>query len=587
MEYTIEKNGIKYNATQEQKDIMEFIAEGSGNAIIKAAAGSAKTTTIVNSLKYIPRDKKVMFIAFNQSVENAIRKEVSDEYSNVRVCTFHGLGYSMLRNNGVLKDPVINENKYTKYISDNLDNITIYKETKSLGHLRPTYKRNIIRLIEFARYFCVMKEIEITNLAKIYGFELVRDETAIVREALLWGKEHLNEIDYTDMEWLPNVLNLQGKFDTYDFIFVDEAQDITVAYEKLIDKSKKRGCRIIAVGDIKQRINEWCGASRSAFEKLENMPNTTQFTLSTSFRCPKKIVQLVREKFSDIDIKATDNAIDGEVNYDVNFAYVKCGGMVLSRQMAPLLDYFLKCSRTNKACYLKGWEDYKEFLYNATLGIESNIIDTKLITSNGLFPTLYKKLFATVDSLIANNGLSEEEAYKNDSVTLQINQINCLAVLSEGLRTVEELQNKIKMIYSGTPTEECVIFSTVHKAKGLEADDVYILLPSSMPSPLSRLEWEEEAEDNLIYVAWTRAKKTLNFIHENEYDRIKYLIKNKQFQSEMYDVKLRLSLNEENGMKISIPKMAQKPIINLGETSVRNEKKEKVKGAKKFGNLLF
>ena len=48
------------------------------------------------------------------------------------------------------------------------------------------------------------------------------------------------------------------------------------------------------------------------------------------------------------------------------------------------------------------------------------------------------------------------------------------------------------------------MLSTVHKAKGLEADNVYILATERMPHPKGNLE-----ENNICYVAITRAKKNL------------------------------------------------------------------------------
>jgi superfamily I DNA/RNA helicase len=47
-------------------------------------------------------------------------------------------------------------------------------------------------------------------------------------------------------------------------------------------------------------------------------------------------------------------------------------------------------------------------------------------------------------------------------------------------------------------------FSTIHKAKGLEASSVYILRPDLMPSPWAQGEDERRQEDNLTYVAITR-----------------------------------------------------------------------------------
>ena len=38
-----------------------------------------------------------------------------------------------------------------------------------------------------------------------------------------------------------------------------------------------------------------------------------------------------------------------------------------------------------------------------------------------------------------------------------------------------------------------------------------------MPSRLARRDWEIKSERNLIYVAYTRAKKSLNFVSEKEF----------------------------------------------------------------------
>jgi superfamily I DNA/RNA helicase len=57
-----------------------------------------------------------------------------------------------------------------------------------------------------------------------------------------------------------------------------------------------------------------------------------------------------------------------------------------------------------------------------------------------------------------------------------------------------------------------VTFSSVHRAKGLEADNVFIIKPSSMPSPRAKKQWEQVQEQNIRYVAFTRAKDTLYMV---------------------------------------------------------------------------
>ena len=66
------------------------------------------------------------------------------------------------------------------------------------------------------------------------------------------------------------VLNMESRTIKFDYVFVGEAQDVTVAEEKLVEKVKGRGCRLVAVGDENQRINVWCGASKTAMDNFEN-----------------------------------------------------------------------------------------------------------------------------------------------------------------------------------------------------------------------------------------------------------------------------------------------------------------------------
>jgi superfamily I DNA/RNA helicase len=58
------------------------------------------------------------------------------------------------------------------------------------------------------------------------------------------------------------------------------------------------------------------------------------------------------------------------------------------------------------------------------------------------------------------------------------------------------------------------VLSTIHKAKGLEAEHVYWLNSSQCPAKWARQEWQQEQERNLCYVAITRAKSRLTLIEE-------------------------------------------------------------------------
>ena len=62
--------------------------------------------------------------------------------------------------------------------------------------------------------------------------------------------------------------------------------------------------------------------------------------------------------------------------------------------------------------------------------------------------------------------------------------------------------------------DNAVILSTVHKAKGLEFDNVWWLNSSQCPSKWAKKEWQVKQEYNICYVAATRAKKALYLIEQ-------------------------------------------------------------------------
>ena len=95
-------------------------------------------------------------------------------------------------------------------------------------------------------------------------------------------------------------------------------------------------------------------------------------------------------------------------------------------------------------------------------------------------------------------------------------KIRALEVIGENCCTIQELNERIDTIFAEERTEG-ISLSTVHKAKGLENDRVFIACDSLMPSKSAHLPWEVEQEKNLQYVAYTRAKTYLGFLSEEEF----------------------------------------------------------------------
>ena len=502
-----------FTASQYQTDIFTEIEQGCGNMVITAAAGSAKTSTIENCLRFIPKDKKALFLAFNVSTVEKLKSEIVTD-NDVKIMTFHGLGNRILRENGVLNgDVLVDDFKYIRYVKKHIEEISDYGEYKSLGNLGYTYIANILDLVNYARYYLAFTVREIERTAEIYGITPIRDEFDVVRKVLLWGKENLDVIDNTDMIWLPNVMNLETKFYRFDFIFIDEAQDTTIAHQQMVDKCFKRATRFIAVGDPKQQINVWCGATQAAIDNYISRPNTKQLTLPISYRCPRLIVNKARQ-YSEY-IEAKPDAINGVIREDVSLYDAKGGDMILCRVISKLVEAYLNLLKGNKKAYLKGNDAVKETYLALIDSVDATRIDVSCATNTGLIAQLYKTYFDLKYRYIDEMNIDESDVmYRPDLVNLYDN-IEALKILSDGISTVDELREKVKTIFNGDEND-AIILSTIHKAKGLEANNIFILCPSLMTNKLAKKQWEKDAEANLNYVAITRAKQTLNYIKEEK-----------------------------------------------------------------------
>ena len=490
-----------------QEKIFEFIVHGNGNAVISAKAGSGKTSTCVTAIKLIKPKNKVMFLAFNKSIAEELSQKLKD-YPNVEVRTSHSLGFAIIRKN-VEGEVELDEFKYRRYVKSNISELTTIDVTLTKNQLY-NYIESICALVDFARFNLAQTAEEVKSLAVKYDVPIFFDECDVVIKVLEWGKTELNSIDYADMVWLPVELSMNARAFQKDFIFIDECQDQSLMSIELFLKCFKRGTRFIAVGDEDQCINTFCGSSEEAFQYMKDYPKTSQFDLPICYRCPKTVVELAKTLVPDIECR--EDAPKGDIVEKCWTSSLRSGDMVLCRSKAPLLKVYTKLLRKGIQCYIKG-QDIGTNLKKLIEEVDIEELNTNL-KSDGVFVRLYDNLFEIRNKLMESKGLDYQDATLTSYITNMYDMIKALTVLAENYTTKTELLSHIDEIFD--ETREGVILSTIHKAKGLEADNVYILCNSSMPSSLAKKEWEKNAEQNLIYVAYTRAKKKLGFISEEE-----------------------------------------------------------------------
>lgn len=515
IDYYKKKLGGKYAPSEYQAQFYDWIENGSGNAVIDAKAGSGKTHSMLEALSLIDKSKTKLFIAFNRSIVHELKEKVAEKgLKKVTISTLHSLGQRyMYQIFGKETSGKLDQYKYKKLIKSRLCEFsTAYEDEHMERDELKIYQDVILSIINFGRLNLCKDVEELKKVAKHYDIPLCYDECEVAYRIMESQKDEPDGYDFTDMLWLPTAMNLSSERMTYDWVLLDECQDASKAAIALFMKSVREDSRHVSCGDPFQMINGFAGASEEAFKYLCDLPDTRIFKLPISYRCCKAVIDFTRKVFPKIDIKPRPDAMEGEVIDDVSLKELKDGDMVLCRLNAPIFKLYVHFMKEGVASYIKGGEDAKK-LRKLIEAADKYSLNPNM-DKDGLILRLYVKVLDTRDSLMRMNGLTKEEATMSPTICNLYDSVSVLSILSEGITTSNKLLKRLDKVFDDK--KDGIILSTVHKSKGLEADRVFIMCRSLMPSKKAKQPWEVEQEENLIYVAYTRAKETLGFIAEDE-----------------------------------------------------------------------
>lgn len=524
-----------------QKGIFEFIENSNKNLVIEAVAGSGKTTTILECAKKIPGNKKVLFCAFNKSVEQELSKRLS-KFPNIQVKTLHSIGYRALYNNkgyldnGMKMDQSALFNKIrNKCYLQNLKTksemwaLTL-KVSKILGYIKNTDLREITKdnvndLCEFYGIdFGWSKEEELETLDKMLeecnGVKKEEIESSIkegkkkkffpsemvlpiLEKIIEWNKTHFSNFD--DMLWIPVQHNY--KYDKFDYIFIDEVQDLNKVQMNLIKTIIHEGTRVIGVGDSKQAIYGFRGALTDGMGKFREFFDAELLPLSICYRCPTKIIDFVQDIVPGIEAApGAPEGILGQIDTGFMLENVKQGDLVLCRTNSPLTKLLFMLMNQGTKAYVEGLDIGKK--------IQSKIKDIDSESLGHCIEVIGIDIDVLLSEIKDNKNKQDYEKimkleYKKD-LALMVYQVLQNCTIFSDHRTICDTY------FGDKKGDDFIKLSSVHKAKGLEANVVYILHPEKIPHPMATKEWEMEQEDNLKYVAYTRTKKELYEVYEVE-----------------------------------------------------------------------
>ena len=266
-----------------------------------------------------------------------------------------------------------------------------------------------------------------------------------------------------------------------------------------------RGATFIGVGDRYQSIYGFSGSGIDSWTTLQFLIKCQKFQLPICYRCGKKIL---KEAQKLVDIKPAPFAIQGEVkeikSQEVN-KLVKPGHLILSRLNAPLISRCLSLIIQGKRAKVRGKNVAKYLLEFIERFIESPT-DFPMVWHIRMTDYCQGRI-----QFLKENG-AELEARDFQDVYESLDFLYRAFVLEDCIYDLDRFKAKILDLFDDND-KNCVILSTIHRAKGDEANTVYILDSGKLPyATKNNNDAQKEQETNLVYVAITRAKKMLYFV---------------------------------------------------------------------------
>lgn len=482
--------------------------------MVRATAGSGKTTTLEYVAGILPKDLKLCFLAFGKAAAKELESRLP---RHIETRTTHSLGLRTLNDEhyrrGVPKQNP-NKRKYVQLVSDAMgelaDEFAVSKdELKVAGEY-------LGRLVEFSRLNMTdtKNPSAVRELATQYNLlppasfeleaELYRRLRSILREGVRAALED-GSFDFTDVLYVTQVHRLPVH--QFDFVCVDEAQDYSaVALDftmRLVNE--ELGGRLLFVGDPRQSLYGFAGADTDALDRIISRTKATIMPLSVSFRCPRSHIDLARRIAPEA--QSRPGAPEGRVYWIKDHAltkWVRPGDMVLCRSNGPLVRTCLRLVRAGLRAVVVG-HDLPELIVRLS----------RRAFAKG-FEDLDARLdrFASVEEARMRRVARAGEAIEG-RVADRLDLIECLRFIAKdvaesGSLTLKGIETRVGEVFGEASL--AVQLSSVHRAKGKEADRVFILYPELMPASYARTPEAIRGEECVQFVALTRAKKDLVFV---------------------------------------------------------------------------
>jgi len=492
--------------------------------------GTGKTTTLINIVKDNIKNgmdpTKIAFMSFSRKAatearDRAVAELQLDVKQMIYFRTLHSLAFTWL---GLDIKKVFKGSDY-----NDLGNL-VGLEFRSGRTLNiedgPLFQigaggDKYMSLIQMAR----VREINLTEqFNDSWDNTLHWQQLKVLDKAYRDFKKAKNKLDFVDMI---EQFNAEGTSPKFDLLIIDEAQDLAplqwrMVKEILVPNSKK----VYYAGDDDQAIYTWMGVNVNNF--LEASEN--KIFLEKSYRVPSVVHNFSQSLIKKVATRQKKDwqpmKIDGSITWHRDILDVDLTNgewLILART-----NYI-----TNKVCARLKEEGYLYWREGIGWSVSPNVINgievwLKLCKNQSLSTADLKNFSKILNpSIITKSGrksllnLDPEHSYSlheliekcSLNVSHETPWQKVLKISDQEIAYITSVRRRGEKILTGTPR---IRISTIHKAKGGEADNVALLLDSTKACVESL---DQDSEIRTFYVGATRAKKTLHLIESTALHR--------------------------------------------------------------------
>jgi len=523
------------NLDPEQREAAESLV---GPTCILAGAGTGKTRTVTHRIAYgIAKGyyaaNRVLALTYTNRAAGELRARLRQlGIGAVSVKTFHAAALSQLEffwpQFAGVPAPSVLESK-ARLISKVADEAKIRLDAGAL--------RDFAGEIEWRKY-SMLSMSEYSEIAKtrpkVAGLSPAKNIQ--LQEAYEEAKIKAQKVDWEDVLVLTlGMLRAEPRAlahvqQQYRFFTVDEYQDISPLQHALLDTWLGNHSDLCVVGDPNQTIYSFTGATSEYLQNFSSRyPDATVIELNRNYRSTQQIVSFANRLTVNSSVVEPLRS-EGDVGIaprSLSFATVSDECAALATAVRTKLDQGVKPSDIAVLYRVNGQSEALEYaLTQASIDYQVrggerffNRVEIqgaiRAIRAEAVSPT-QKPLYQAVADICRTFGWQAQQPTEKGSAREKWESLNSLLAITDELAEdatiadfAKELDERARSQHE--PIKAAVTLSTMHAAKGLEWDIVFIvgLTEGYLPITYATSESEIREEQRLLYVALTRARKEL------------------------------------------------------------------------------